>query len=276
MASSGVSGEATGSNAGAPVGEVPGDGQAVESSAIPEIPFDVVGSYPHDPNAWTQGLAYAGPDRLFEGTGDYENSSLREVALSTGEVLRAIPLPSPQMYGEGITVVDDAILQLTWRDGVGLVWRASDFTSLGQFLYPAAGTSVPQEGWGITADGSNLYVSDGTEFVYVADVRSTLDTGELAVTKVLTVRWAGTPIDRLNELEYVDGRIYANVWQTDTIVRFDAGTGTVDGQLDIAGLLAAGDRAQADTPNGIAYDPTTGDLLVTGKRWPLVFALRLG
>lgn len=248
----------------------------MEPSAIPAIGFTVFADYPHDPNAWTQGLAYAGPDRLYEGTGDYANSSLREVARSTGQVLRSVPLPSPQMYGEGITVWGDTILQLTWRSGLGLVNRAGDLALLGEFRYPAEGEAQPREGWGLTSDGENLYVSDGTEFVYVADGDKTLASGELAVTQVLTVQWEGEAIARLNELEYVDGAIYANVWQTDTIVRFDAQTGAVDGRLDISGLLAAEERQQADTSNGIAHDPVTGELLVTGKNWPRLFALRLG
>lgn len=246
------------------------------AASIPRIPFTVAADYPHDANAWTQGLAYAGVDRLYEGTGDYENSSLREVKLTTGEVLRSVPLPSPQMYGEGITVWGDTILQLTWRDGVGLVRRAADFASLGQFTYPATDASAPQEGWGITTDGERLFVSDGSSSVYIADPAQTLSTGQLAVTDVINVTWAGQQVDRLNELEYVDGMIYANVWQSDTIVRFDAATGVVDGRLDIAGLLDAEQRETADTTNGIAYDPHAGQLFVTGKKWPRLFALRLG
>lgn len=250
--------------------------EAGDLSSIPVIPFTLVADYPHDANAWTQGLAYAGPDRIYEGTGDYENSSLREVVLSTGDVVRMVPLPSPQMYGEGITVWGETILQLTWRSGIGLVTRASDFEGLGEFRYPAGGDGLPQEGWGLTTDGANLYVSDGTEFIYVADAEQTLARGELAVTGVVTVTWDGQAVSRLNELEYVDGQIYANVWQTDTIVRFDAGNGTVDGRLDISGLLTASERRLADTSNGIAQNPVTGEMLVTGKKWPRIFALRLG
>ena len=245
------------------------------ATAVPEIAFTVVASYPHDSSAWTQGLAYAGPDRIYEGTGDYENSSLREVDLATGEVLRSVPLPSPDMYGEGITVLGELIVQLTWRDGVGLVYRADDFATLGEFRYPAAGANEPREGWGITTDGTNLFVSDGTASVYVADAERTLDSGELTVTRVIDVQHQGRSADRLNELEYVDGQIYANVWQTDQIVRFDASSGEVNGQMDVAGLLTVEEQSQADTPNGISYDPVTGHLLVTGKNWPRLFALRL-
>lgn len=244
--------------------------------AAPSLPFTVVASYPHDPSAWTQGLAYAGPDLLYEGTGDYINSSLREVQMSSGEVLRSVALPSPQFYGEGIAVLGETILQLTWKDGVGLVRRRSDLGVAGQFCYPATGEAGPQEGWGITTDGTNLYVSDGSASVYVADAQRTLDDGELAVTDVITVQFDGRPVERLNELEYVEGEIFANVWQADRIVRFHAATGEVNGVMDISGLLTPEEKSRADTPNGIAADPATGELLVTGKRWPRLFALRLG
>lgn len=245
-------------------------------AAPPQISYTVVASYPHDPSAWTQGLAYAGPGRLYEGTGDYAKSSLREVELPNGEILRQFSLPDPQMYGEGITVLNDTIVQLTWRDGLGLVYNRDDFALVGQFRYPGAGGSQPREGWGITTDGTNLFVSDGSSSVYLADAQRTMETGELAVTQVLQVQWQGRPVIRLNELEYVDGQIYANVWQTDQIVRFDAATGEVTAQLDLSGLLTPEEKVQAESPNGIAHEPVTDELLVTGKYWPKLFALRLG
>lgn len=254
----------------------PLDGQGLDDpESVVAIGYTVDASYPHDNRAWTQGLAYAGPDRLYEGTGDYANSSLREVALSTGDVLRKVALPSARYYGEGITTFGDSIIQLTWKAGVAFVYRATDFALTGQIRYPAPGALQPQQGWGITTAGNTLFVSDGTASIYVADGQRSLDEGVLAVERVIEVTRAGQRLDQLNELEFIDGQIYANVWQTDEIVRIDPASGRVTGVLDLSGLLEPTERLEANVLNGIAYDPVTEQLLVTGKYWPRIFALSL-
>jgi glutaminyl-peptide cyclotransferase len=228
-------------------------------AAVEQLRPDVLVELPHDPDAFTQGLELGPDGTLYEGTGLVGRSQLRELDPQTGEVLRAVPLPD-DLFGEGITVVDDRIWQLTWQDGVALEWDRAGFTLLREV--PVSG-----EGWGLCRDGGRLVRSDGTDRLRFHDPASFAETGSVAVTL------DGEPVTELNELECVDGQVWANVWQTDRIVRIDPADGRVTGVVDAAGLLDAGRRADADVLNGIA---ALGDdeYLLTGKLWPAAFRVR--
>ena len=223
--------------------------------------YRVIHAYPHDPTAFTQGLVYE-DGILYEGTGLYGGSTLRKVALETGQVLRRYNLPQ-QYFGEGIAVVGDRLIQLTWQNHEGFVYRKETFERLQTFTYPT-------EGWGLVYDGVRLIMSDGTAMLHFLDPHTLTETGQVEVHD------RGAPIVHLNELEYIDGQVWANVWQTDTIVRIDPQTGAVVGWIDLAGLLKPEDRTGAeDVLNGIAYDAQGARLFVTGKCWSLLFEIEL-
>jgi glutamine cyclotransferase len=222
--------------------------------------YQVVNTYPHDREAFTQGLEYRN-GFLYEGTGLHGRSTLRKVKLETGIVLQKLSLP-PQFFGEGISVVGDRIVQLTWQSETGFVWGLQDFKLQRQFTYRG-------EGWGLTTDGRHLYFSDGTDEIRV------LDSQTLAETRRIRVRENGRPLKDLNELEWVEGEILANVWQTDRIVKINPLTGRVTGSIDLTGILPAPERAGTDVLNGIAYDAAGKRLFVTGKLWPKLFHIRL-
>ncbi|GIV88173.1 MAG: glutamine cyclotransferase [Chloroflexus sp.] len=243
--------------------------------SLPSLPYRIVAAYPHDARAWTQGLIVAGPGRLYEGTGDYANSSLREVDLVTGEVLRSVSLGDPALYGEGIAQVGDRIVQLTWQNGRGFIYDAATFERTGTFTYPTPPATMPREGWGLTYDGTHLIMSDGTATLYFIDPEQTVATGQLTIVRTVTVTIDDQPRDRLNELEYIDGLIFANVWYSDQIVLINPTDGRVVGVLDMSGLLSPQERATADVLNGIAYDPASRQIFVTGKYWPRLFAITL-
>lgn len=228
----------------------------------PVYGFNVVRAYPHDHSAFTQGLTFDDQGVLYEGTGQRGQSSLRRVELSSGAVLQRHELPT-SLFGEGITVFGDRIFQLTWQAGRAFVYDKARFSILREFTYRT-------EGWGLTHDGQRLIMSDGTATLYF------LNPDTFAETARLTVRDHRGPVIRLNELEYVRGEILANIWQTDRIARIDPRTGHVTGWIDLTGLLQSGDRRQpVDVLNGIAYDPRTGRLFVTGKWWPKLFEIIL-
>lgn len=216
--------------------------------------------YPHDTAAFTQGLAYC-EGYLYEGTGQYGASSLRRVNLETGTVLLERRL-DPSYFGEGIALVGDRILQLTYLSRKGFVYRRDDFELLAEFAYPA-------EGWGLAYDGRRLLMSDGTATLYFRDSETFAETGHV------TVRYDGQALRNLNELESVDDEVWANVWQTDLVARIDPATGEVVGWIDLSGLLTAQERSRADVLNGIAYDSVEGRIFVTGKYWPWLFEIRL-
>ena len=227
----------------------------------PTYSYEVINNYPHDPEAFTQGLLYY-EGGFYEGTGRWGESTLREVALESGTVLRSQPL-EPQYFGEGIALVGDKIYQLTWQEQTGFVYDRATFEPLQTFSYP-------HEGWGITYDGSRLIVSDGT-----ADIRF-WDPATLQETGRITVRDQEGPVNRLNELEYVNGEIWANIWLTDLIARISPETGEVLGYIDLTGLLDARTLTQpVDVLNGIAHDPETGRPFVTGKLWPTLFEIEV-
>jgi glutamine cyclotransferase len=230
-------------------------------AAVSYYSYEVVNAYPHDPGAWTEGLVYE-DGVLYEGTGEMGQSSLRKVELETGKVLQEVDL-SAQYYGEGITIYNQEIIQLTWQQHVGFVYDKESFTLLRKFNYPT-------EGWGITYDGERLIMSDGTSTLHFLDPETLQETGSVQVTD------DSGPVVNLNELEYVNGEIYANVWLTDRIAIIEPQTGRVVGWIDLTGLLSTEDLSQpANVLNGIAYDAQHDRLFVTGKLWPKLFEIRL-
>jgi glutaminyl-peptide cyclotransferase len=199
---------------------------------------------------------------LYEGTGLVGQSTLRVVDLETGEVLRQVQLPSEQ-FGEGIAIFGERLFQLTWTSGSGYVYDRGSLQVLATFPYSG-------EGWGLTQDGDYMILSNGTPTLRLLDPESLEVTGELAVSD------QGQPVAGLNELEWVEGEIFANVWPTDRVARIDRATGQVLGWIDFAGLLPAEARGpEVDVLNGIAYDHEQRRLFVTGKRWPLLFEVEL-
>jgi glutamine cyclotransferase len=231
-----------------------------QASVVPTYGYEVVRSYPHDRAAFTQGIIFR--DGVFyEGTGLNGRSTLRKVKPETGEVLAAKPL-GPEYFGEGITDWKGSLLQITWKNEIGFVYDMNTFERTKTFSYTG-------EGWGLTHDGSRIIMSDGT-----AQLRF-LDPGTLSETGRLTVRDAHGPVEELNELEYVKGEIYANVWRTERIARISPKDGRVTGWIDLTGLLTPAERAQTDVLNGIAYDAAGDRLFVTGKYWPRVFEIKI-
>lgn len=229
-------------------------------STAPSVRPEVLAEIPHDRTAFTEGLQLAG-GALYEGTGLAGRSQLRELDPATGAVRRAVPLPGT-LFGEGIAVVGDRIWQLTYQDGVALEWDRATLTVLREV--PLTGG----EGWGLCYDGTRLVQSDGTARLRFRDPRTFSETGSVAVTV------DGRPRDQLNELECVDGRVWANVWRTDDLVQIDPGSGSVTTVVDASGLLTPQQRQGTDVLNGIAW--LGGDqYLLTGKYWPVAVRVRL-
>ena len=223
--------------------------------------YKVVNTFPHDREAFTQGLAFE-DGVLYEGTGRNGRSELRKIELETGSVLQTRKLPD-EFFGEGITVYGDNIIQLTYLSKIGFVYKKDTFELLREFNYPTAG-------WGITNDGKHLIMSDGTLKLYFLDPKTFEQVRQIEVyDRGISVWW-------LNELEYVEGQIYANVWPTERIARISPETGRVLGWIDMKGLLTQQDyNRQIDVLNGIAYDKKNGRLFVTGKFWPKLFEIKL-
>jgi glutaminyl-peptide cyclotransferase len=231
------------------------------AAQTPEYGYQVIHAYPHDPNAFTQGLEFRA-GFLYESTGLKGRSSVRKEKLETGQVLQQIDI-DPQYFGEGITVLNQQIIELTWQSQTGFVYEQASFRRLRTFNYPG-------EGWGLANDGQNIYMSDGSAQIRIWDPVT------LQEKRRITVRDRGQPVLNLNELEFVRGEIYANVWQTDRIVRFSPADGRVLGWIDLAGILSPADRTeQVDVLNGIAYDVLGNRLFVTGKLWPKLFEIKL-
>lgn len=229
--------------------------------------YQVVASYPHDRGAFTEGLFYQ-DGQLYESTGLEGRSSIRRVDLASGQVLQSRPV-SDAYFGEGIIAWKDKLIELTWKSQVGFTYDLKTFAPTGQFSYPG-------EGWALTTDGKRLIMSDGTSQIRFWDPETLKETGRI------NVMLDGKPLTNLNELEWVKGEIYANVWLTDFIVRIDPATGNVLGRIDMSGLLSAADRAATprgvappDVLNGIAYDATGDRLFVTGKNWPKLYQIKL-
>jgi glutaminyl-peptide cyclotransferase len=222
--------------------------------------YQVVRVYPHDREAFTQGLVFV-DGVLYEGTGLNGRSGIRKVKLENGEVLQIQQIDS-QHFGEGIAVVGNSVVELTWQSGVGFVYDRSTFQRTRTFTYTG-------EGWGLTYDGTRLIMSDGSSSLRFLDPKTFKETGRLKV------RDGTRPVDQLNELEMVKGEIFANVWQTDRIARISPKTGAVTGWIDLAGLLDPRDRQGVDVLNGIAYDRQGDRLFVTGKLWPKLFEIKI-
>lgn len=226
-------------------------------SRTPVSGYTVTHVYPHDPRAFTQGIEYR-DGVLYEGTGLNGQSTLRKVELATGKVLQQVAVP-PEHFGEGITTWGQTVLQLTWQSQLGFVYDRNTFKQLRTFRYTG-------EGWGLTHNATELIMSDGSASLRFLDPKTLMETRRLLVTD------AGIVIRDLNELEWVNGEIYANVWQTNFVARIAPASGRVVGWIDLTGLLSAEEqRGGADVLNGIAYDTAGRRLFVTGKLWPKLF-----
>lgn len=240
----------------------PGDEKKEENGTEDELTpiysYRIINEYPHDSKAFTQGLLYEN-GTLYESTGLLKKSSLRQVELETGKVLKIFNM-SDEHFGEGITIFGDSIIQLTWQSNTGFVYNISDFNQTGEFHYST-------EGWGLTTDGDQLIMSDGTAKLHFLDPETYQEIRSVNVTD------NGTAITRINELEYVDGEIYANIWLKDRIARISPETGEVLGWIDLTGILNKTDGV--DVLNGIAYDAENERLFVTGKYWPTIFEIEV-
>jgi glutamine cyclotransferase len=228
-------------------------------SEPPVYRYRIVNTFPHDRNAFTQGLEFHN-GYLYESTGLKGQSSLRKVELRTGRVLQIHRL-SPEYFAEGITLFGDRIYQLTWQNGVCFVYNANSFRQMTQFRYDG-------EGWGLTNDGKYLIMSDGSETITFRDPET------FAEVRKITVRAQGKPVKNLNELEYIDGEIWANIWYSDMIARIDPQTGIVKAWVDMEGLPVP-NRGSEEVLNGIAYDRQNKRIFVTGKNWSKLFEIEL-
>ena len=241
------------------------DSSPPRTSGAPVARFTTVRSWPHDPAAFTQGLDFH-EGKLYEGTGVEGKSTLREVSLETGAVVRQVDLP-PTVFGEGITVLGDRVYQVTWKSRKGYVYDRATFRRLREFEYEG-------QGWGLTNDGQSLILSDGSAILRY------LDPSTFAVQRTVTVKDGDREVRDLNELEMVRGEIYANVWNTNSIVRINPSSGAVLGWINLEGIFTDSDRRrylkpgqQVDVLNGIAFDEITGRLVVTGKWWPRLYEI---
>lgn len=238
----------------------------------PPVPimFKVEAVYPHDPKAFTQGLEFHN-GKLYEGTGEWGTSNLRIVDIKTGNVEKDYLIPDSTIFGEGITIFKNKIYQLTWQNNKVFVYNATDIK------HPIATYSWGRQGWGATNDGKNIIISDGTSHLYFVEPDSVKK--ELKINKVITVSDNQGEVDSLNELELINGFIYANRWLTNNIVKIDTSNGYVVGEMNLTGLLQQYDPAAKPNNdavlNGIAYDSTTKRLYITGKYWPRMFQVQL-
>ena len=251
-----------GANSGSTTNKAADANTGTGNTAAPvKYGYEIVHIYPHDRAAFTQGLVFIN-GKLYEGTGQEGQSSLREVDLQTGNVLKKVDVPEPY-FAEGIALLNNKIYQLTWQHQVGFIYNADNFEQVGKFNYSG-------EGWGLTTDGHSLILSDGTNHIRF------LDPDSFQVTKTIAVVDGNLPVNELNELEYVNGEIYANIWHDNRIVTIDPQTGHINGWIDLTGLLPPGDVQDEEAVlNGIAYDQAGNRLFVTGKLWPRLFEIKL-
>jgi len=228
---------------------------------VPEYTFLIINTYPHDHRAYTQGLVYK-DGFLYESTGRRGESSVRQVELKTGAIVKSVAL-SPEFFGEGLTIVDNRMIQLTWESFTGLVYDLEEFTLLEQFYYTT-------EGWGLTYDGTHLIQSDGSANLYFLDVSN------FAVVREVKVYDTTGFIRNINELEYINGEIFANIMPSNRIARIDPQTGNINAWINLDGILESVQVAsEVNVLNGIAYDDKNDRLFITGKLWPVVFEVKL-
>jgi glutamine cyclotransferase len=225
------------------------------------LTYQIVSTRPHDPQCYTQGLEFSG-NRLFESGGNYGQSTIREVDPATGEVLRKRPMAAT-VFAEGLTILNGELFNLTWKENTAYVIEPDTFKFLRSHQYEG-------EGWGLTNDGKQLIMSDGSSKLKFVNPK------DFTITRTMEVTDGGRPVDQLNELEYVNGEIFANIYQSERVARISAETGKVTGWLDLSSLRGKLPRPhRGEELNGIARDPATGNFLVTGKLWPKMFEIKI-
>ena len=232
---------------------------SLQAGEIKKLDYEVLNSYQHDPEAFTQGLEIY-DNYLFEGTGLYGRSSLRKVELESGRVLKKISLDK-KYFGEGITILNDKIYQLSWQENTAFVYDL-DFNLIKSFTYQG-------EGWGLANDGQNLIMSNGSQYIYFRDPES------FEIIRKIEIKNTEQKIENINELEYHAGFIYSNIWQTDYIIKINAESGKVESYLNLEGILKTDYQGKIDVLNGIAYDPEDSSFLVTGKLWPKIYRIKI-
>ncbi|MBK7434570.1 MAG: glutaminyl-peptide cyclotransferase [Chitinophagaceae bacterium] len=248
-------------------GKEPDNDPGVVPKATPLISYTIVAEHPHDTSAYTQGLQYVN-GKMYEGTGDFASSSIRITDFKTGQVEKKHMMGSENIFGEGINVFKGKIYQLTWQSHIVYVYDADNIDK------PVKTFNWPYEGWGITNNGTDLIISDGTANLYF------VNPDDFKVKSILQVKEDAGRVAYLNELEYIDGYVYANVYQSDFIVKIDPSSGMIVGKIDLSGLDQQFFKNQivpgrTDVLNGIAYDSVSKRLFITGKRWPKLFELKL-
>ena len=232
-----------------------------QKSQSDTLSYQIISTRPHDPTAYTQGLQLSG-GRLFESTGQYGDSTLREIEPATGGILRKRPL-AKTVFGEGLTILGGEMFVLTWKENTAYVYEPDTFKPIRSHTYPG-------EGWGLTNDGNLLIMSDGS-----SDLKF-INPKDFTVVKTLSIKDGKSPLTQVNELEWIDGQIFANIYQTERIARISPEDGQVTGWLDLAALRKQLSKPnRAEVLNGIAHDPITGNLLVTGKYWPQMFVIKV-
>lgn len=238
-------------------------GTALPGPAAPKsISYSILKTYPHDTSSFTQGLVVH-KGELYEGTGEYGHSRLLQADLATGKALRQLSLDK-KYFGEGITILNDTIYQLTWQEKVVFAYTLKDFKKVKEF-------NINTQGWGITNDGKELLVSDGSSNIYYYNPAT------FQLLRTQTITESGSLSFNLNELEYIDGFLYANQWQAPYILKIDPGSGSIVGKIDLTDIwnrVKAKDPA-ADVPNGIAFDSTSKKIYITGKKWPELYEIQL-
>jgi glutamine cyclotransferase len=238
--------------------------------AAEPIMFKIEGVYPHDPKAFTQGLEFY-KGKLYEGTGEWGTSNLRIVDIKSGAIEKNYLIPDSSIFGEGITIFKNKIYQLTWQNNKIFVYN------LNEISHPIDSLKWNRQGWGATNDGTHIIISDGTSKLYF--VQPDENKKEMKINKILTIADDRGEVDSLNELELIDGFVYANRWLTNDIVKIDTSTGYVVGKINLAGLLKQYDPSakisEGAVLNGIAYDSSSKKIFITGKDWPKIFEIKL-
>ncbi len=232
------------------------------SISIAEFSYMILNTYPHNSTSFTQGLEYR-DGYIYESTGLYSQSTVRITEIGSGNDILLKKLPD-ELFGEGLTLVGDTIYQLTWKSGRGLMYDIDTLLPVGNFNYSA-------EGWGLCFDGENLIMSDGSDTLY------RLDTNNFTIIDAINVTEEGRPVDRINEMEFINGTIFANIWKSSRIIQISPTTGEVIGEMDLSNITdSIGiDYPGSDVLNGIAYRDDTGTILITGKLWPIIYELKI-